>query len=558
MEEGDSMKNRKVLLALVLVLSMILTMLAGCGQGPVSKPDNGQAKNGEQQQTPANQPDDPYAPEEGKKYKISWTNYQIVPAEEGAIVLKMLEEKFNVEIDLWNLEHSRYHELLNLRLASGEIPDVFRMTDPNTLLTYAQQGVLAELPEDFLQKYASDIVKVIDENAPGYMDFGKVNGVQYAIPAINPTNIFRLPLVYRLDWMENVGVTKTPETLEEFEELMYKFAKEDPDRNGKADTYGCSQTVLYPVLGAFGLNISLGNESYFVERDGKLIDSAVAPELKEALAILARWYKDGVLDPEFITGENIGGYWALSHAFINGRIGFSSLGNYYHWLPEGSYMIPTEDGTEIPSSDEANAKEIKLVNPDAKWIQGMPLLGPTGERGIKAYNRLMNFYGIGKLAENEKGKMAKVIEIFNYVSATPDIEERMLYRWGIRGEHWDWINKEMETIKYLPPYDTESGYENRIGAHLGMTLPYPPKAPREQWAYEHGLDKFAIESPIQIGLPKAMQYNAELTKIRDEAIVSIITGDKPIDYFDEYVIIYMAAGGKEVEDEANEYYRTIK
>ena len=333
------MKNRKVLLALVLVLSMILTMLAGCGQGPVSKPDNGQAKNGEQQQTPANQPDDPYAPEEGKKYKISWTNYQIVPAEEGAIVLKMLEEKFNVEIDLWNLEHSRYHELLNLRLASGEIPDVFRMTDPNTLLTYAQQGVLAELPEDFLQKYASDIVKVIDENAPGYMDFGKVNGVQYAIPAINPTNIFRLPLVYRLDWMENVGVTKTPETLEEFEELMYKFAKEDPDRNGKADTYGCSQTVLYPVLGAFGLNISLGNESYFVERDGKLIDSAVAPELKEALAILARWYKDGVLDPEFITGENIGGYWALSHAFI--KKDCFRLGNYYHWLTEGYIFLKT-------------------------------------------------------------------------------------------------------------------------------------------------------------------------------------------------------------------------
>ena len=34
--------------------------------------------------------------------------------------------------------------------------------------------------------------------------------------------------------------------------------------------------------------------NHILERDGKLIDSAVAPELKEALAILARWYKDGV------------------------------------------------------------------------------------------------------------------------------------------------------------------------------------------------------------------------------------------------------------------------
>lgn len=552
------MKKSKALLILVLLISLIMTTVVGCGQAKVSQNDGQKADNSGQQQGQAKEPDDPYAPEEGKKYRISWTNYQIQPAEEGAIIIKMLEEKFNVEIDLWNMEHSRYHELLNLRLASGEIPDVFRMTDPNTLLTYAEQGVLAELPEDFLRKYAPDILKVIEENAPGYMDFGKVNGVQYAIPAINPTNIFRLPLVYRLDWMENVGVTKTPETLEEFEELMYKFAKEDPDRNGKDDTYGCSQTVLYPVLGAFGLVIDFGGSSFFVERDGKLIDSAVAPELKDALAILAKWYKDGVLDPEFITGENYGGYWALSHAFINGRIGYSSLGNYYHWLPEGAYMIPTEDGTEIPSSDEANAREIKLVNPNAKWIQGMPLLGPTGQRGIKAYNRLMNFYGIGKLAEKDKGKMGKIMEIFNYVSATPDLDERTTYRWGIKGVHWDWINKEMETIKILPPYDTESGYENRIGANLGMTLPYPPKAPREQWAYEHGLDKYAIESPIQIGLPKAMQYSAELIKIRDEAIVAIITGDKPLDYFEEYVQIYMAAGGKEVEDEANEYYKSIK
>lgn len=55
-----------------------------------------------------------------------------------------------------------------------------------------------------------------------------------------------------------------------------------------------------------------------------------------------------------------------------------------------------------------------------------------------------------------------------------------------------------------------------------------------------------------------MQYSAELIKIRDEAIVAIITGDKPLDYFEEYVQIYMAAGGKEVEDEANEYYKSIK
>ena len=50
------------------------------------------------------------------------------------------------------------------------------------------------------------------------------------------------------------------------------------------------------------------------------------PEMKEALERIAKWYQDGVIDPEFVTGENQGGYWALSHSFINGRIGVSGGG----------------------------------------------------------------------------------------------------------------------------------------------------------------------------------------------------------------------------------------
>ena len=59
--------------------------------------------------------------------------------------------------------------------------------------------------------------------------------------------------------------------------------------------------------------------------------------MKEALTYLRKWYKDGVIDPEFVTGENKGGYKHLSHAFINGKIGMTSMGNYYHWVQDGDY-----------------------------------------------------------------------------------------------------------------------------------------------------------------------------------------------------------------------------
>ncbi len=555
-------KHVKQIISLALASGLIITTLAGCA-GTSKKEE---AKNETtQSQTAAEQKSestaastDSYAPEEGKKYKLSWTGYQIQPAAEDGEILKMLEEKFNVDIDMWNLEEEKYSELLNVRLAAGEVPDLIRIKEPEKLVDYVNQGVLAELPEELLNNHAKNILQVLDENAKEYMKYGKVNGKQFGMPSVSATNIFRLPLVYREDWMKAVGVEKTPETLQEFEDLMYKFAKNDPDGNGKNDTYGCSQTVLFPVFGAYGLNIRLKKEDYFVEKDGKLISSAVAPELKDALTVLNKWYKDGVLDPEFITGENTGGYWALSHAFINGRIGFSSNGNYYHWLPAGAYTIKDENGNEIPSPVEADAKEIALVNPNATWTYGMPVEGPTGKKGIKQYNRLTNFYAIGKLTEKDKGKMGKVLDIFDYVSATPNIDERSTYRWGIEGTHWKWLNKENEEITWLPPFDTDKGYENRIGANLGMDMPFAPKQSRERWAYENGFDKYGIESPIQVGLPKANEYKSELVKIRDEAVISMITGDKPLDYFDEYVEKYMAAGGAEVEKEANEYYNNLK
>lgn len=58
--------------------------------------------------------------------------------------------------------------------------------------------------------------------------------------------------------------------------------------------------------------------------------------MKQALEVLHKWYVDGVLDPEFVTGENEGGYWAITHKFLNNQIGYTNMGNFYHWLPDMS------------------------------------------------------------------------------------------------------------------------------------------------------------------------------------------------------------------------------
>jgi putative aldouronate transport system substrate-binding protein len=494
-----------------------------------------------------------------KRLQITWVPDVIQPVDPDGAILKWLENKFDVDIEVWTVDHNKFDEMVSLKMAAGKIPDFFRISKTVNLISYRNQGVLAVIPDGYLPKYAPHIYKCIRDNAPLFLNAANINGQTYGIPSVNSSNIFRLPLVYREDWMKKVGVTKTPNTLAEFESLMYKFAREDPDGNGQNDTYGLSYSGIAAVCGAFGVPINrAGKDDYFVVRGNELVNAAIAPELKSALAVLNRWYKDGVIDPEFITGENAGGYWALSQAFINGRIGFSCLGNYYHWIAAGSYVQTTPNGKRIPCNPGAIAKEISRVNPAMKWIYGLPLRGPTGIRSIFQYNRLMNFSAFGKQVEREPRKMQKILQILDFTSANPNLDERITANLGIQGKHWAWIDQERGETNILPPYDRQNGYNHKIGAGLSMDMPFPPKSAREEWAFKNKFDQYGLESAIQISLPAMAEYGAQLIKMRDQMIIQMITGDKPLAYFDQYVKEYLNAGGAEVKQEVNQWHKASK
>jgi len=488
--------------------------------------------------------------------KITWVPYSTQQTDPNGVILKWIEEKFNVAIDVWNMDEPRLDQTVKLKMASGETPDFFRISAVGNLINYEDRGATAVIPNGYLQKYAPNIYKVLQDNAPDFMNAGTRDGKMYGIPIVSGTNIYRIPLVYREDWMKKVGVAKTPNTLAEFETLIYKFAKEDPDGNGKKDTYGISYYGIPAVCGAFGVPINRpGKDDYYIKRGNKIMNAAVAPELKDALAILHKWYKDGVMDPEFITGENTGGYWALSHPFINSRIGFTTMGNYYHWVPAGGYTQVNPDGKKFPCDPGADAKEIQSVNPKAKWTFGLPLQGPTGQRSIFQYNRLMSFYSFGKQVEKDQAKMQKILQIFDFCSANPDVDERFRAQFGVQGKHWVWVDKEHLEYNKLSPYDKQDGYNHQLGACLWSDMPFPPKQLREQWAYQHDFNKYGLESVIQVGLPTMQKYATQLIKIRDQAIIAFITGDRPLSSFDQYVNEYMNAGGAEVEKEVNAYYK---
>lgn len=539
------MKMKKNM-ARLLSLFLIPAVLVGCGAQPAGPSPSGTAPAAPQSPAGTTEPvKDPYEPIEGKKYHILWTANQTAPIAENPEIVQIFNEKFNVEIEVLNIESGKAEEIMGLKFAAGEIPDKFGST-VNTMPKYYTQGVMAEIPQEVLNKYAPNVVSHLESDQAGVLEYGKYEGNLYGIPQeIRLHNIYRAPLVYRGDWMKNLGVEKSPETLAEFESLMYRFAKDDPDRNGKNDTYGLSDTSMTAVYGAFGY--IPGN---WMEKDGQLVYGAVQPEMKEALTLLNKWFKDGVIDPEFITGENTGGHASLTHKFINGVIGTSSMSFYYQWQP----ML--REGGPVGR----NYAELEKLNPEAvqSLVFGLPPVGPTGKRGINQGQTFTGaFSSFGVQLEKEPDKLGIILQMMDWVAS--DYENYLTGYYGEKGKNWEYNEIKQPIVIREEAKDTN--WLNSQGGHTIMVAFTPLEyskivsVDRVEWATKNQFDIGGMQNELIVALQSDGKFKAELQKIVDEAYISIITGDKPVDYFDEFVAKWKKSGGDQLTQEANEWYR---
>jgi putative aldouronate transport system substrate-binding protein len=348
--------------------------------------------------------------------------------------------------------------------------------------------------------------------------------------------------MYRGDWIRNLGKSGTPKTLAEFEELMYLFANNDPDRNGRKDTYGLSSDGLEAVYGAFG-----GVRRQWNEKDGGLAYSSIQPGMKEALAVITKWYKDGVLDPEFVTGENKGGYWALSHSLIEGRIGFTTHGFYYHW----------NVNPNTPETLGANGVEMEKINPGsgAAMVNGEPFPGPGGKKGVSIQNPHEGSHFVFK-ADIELAKMAKCMEIMNYWFTSP--EDYIRANQGFEGEDWEWVNG---LITPIGQAKEDAGYLPRNGGYLYYRQLYTDEG--QSWTTRANADYLkgwytGYQNKKIVGMASEGRYGAELNKLEDEAYIAIITGERPLSYFDTFVSQWKAQGGDILTRETNDWWNSLK
>ena len=550
-----------VSLVMAIIMLMSVFSLTACSQ----QKDNGnqdattQAATSQAEKTKAtadvsNDPFAAYRPDPNKTYTIEWCGgHSDTPLSEDPEVLLRLEEMFNVKINYWYIERSQWDEILNLRFAAGEVPDIIRIENPMNFEKYIQQELIMPVPFEVIQEFSPNLTGMLLEYSENCFDSVSYKGETYGYPRVNVNGNYNYAPIWRIDWLKNVGINEIPKTLEECEAAFYKFRNEDPDKDGRKDTYALSNFGMDPVYGAFG-----ALPDRFVD-DGKggLVYGAVHPGMKDALALLAKWYADELVDPEFITGEPHGGYWALSQDFIDEKIGFSSPGAFYHNNPPLSKNIKGGRNyrifNEARGGDQENNVSEEMfgfgynpTGPDG--LHGSELWGPNGTEKV----------AFGKHLESEPDKLGKLLEMVEGICGNWETFFYIMTR-------MEWGSDEYEVTEdgaFVRKVElTEAQKERNEGSsNCFKAIETPQFVKRFDVKLYEWVDNLpqistgGYDPKVIVPLPSQEIYWTELEKLRQETYIRIIVGEKPIDYFDTFVTDWYAKGGQQVTDEANEWW----
>lgn len=282
--------------------------------------------------------------------------------------------------------------------------------------------------------------------------------------------------------------------------------------------------------------------------------------MKEALKQYATWYKDGVLNQDFVTSDMD----KMFQGCINGDVGIQPMEQWFGYTP-GADIIANQgekavfDAYKIPS---ANGE--KVIYPIEPANYGYIVVSKTC-KNPEAALKLLNFYAYQ--ANDAKGKedpdfiaslndhayanipyALRVIDPNTDYNIYETVQESLKkYEAGEevdRAELGGAIVKYEDCVKWIETKEPASvGNWNQQGS---------PKS-------AYGLSKeildnneYFIDARHGKQIKALLNAGSTLDDILIEGFTKIIVGEKPVDYFDTLVNDWKKAGGEEATKEVNE------
>lgn len=460
-----------------------------------------------------------------------WVGYQII------------KDKLNINLKLTALPSAENDQDVKIQAAgaANNLPDLF-MVRRDTLMRLVKQGLVAPVDD----MYAKMPVRTAKHYDASSIQNTTVNGHSYGFA--DPGSIAKNEgLLIRKDWLDKLGLA-VPKTLDDLYNVMVAFTKNDPDGNGKNDTYGYGafQEInnyeewpgrrLEPILGAFGVE---GTWDMTKANAGLNI---LKPEFYDAMAFIKKIQDAGVIDPNWLAYKKDD----FRAAWKQGRFG-----------------IMREQNAAYAAT--SNYAPFDKNFPNGEWIVIDPPVGPTGKASIGPYTVNYRIYAVSAKAA-KAGKLDKIAQLLEWMASD---EGYYLLGWGVEGVNYtkdangipvaDGVDKDLafsgpkgQTVTQLRNMvfyngDIELGsryptYQTATSGKTMSALTVMRDMQSRKWTPAIGSDMLPIP-------------NADLKRFYEQGLAEFITGKRELTKanWDAWIAEFKKQGGQAWNDAGVQY-----
>jgi putative aldouronate transport system substrate-binding protein len=355
------------------------------------------------------------------------------------LVYSTIQELTGINLEFTTANLLTASDSMALMVNANELPDIifdFGMFYSGSMEDLVDGEIIIDFNdyEDLMPNYYD----IMNNNSLIYLDSVTDSGYMPLAENIQDSLIPSAGPVVRQDWLDELGLD-VPETIDELYDVLIAFR----------DEKDCAHPIWINAAGsnpsianAYGISTEGSNNSLagWIYKDGEMQFCVTMPEYKEYIELMADWYAQGLIDPDFIsynvsnaaedsqiTGNSCG-VWNTS---VNGMTNLSGYepdvdvepvrrfvlnsGDEGHFDDAGSSQIG-KGGTAIACSNPEIELSVQLI--DYFYSEDGIILQNYGTEGY-SYEIVDGEPQLTELVTNNPDGLAFAQALIKYTSSTP-------------------------------------------------------------------------------------------------------------------------------------------
>ncbi|WP_395818957.1 extracellular solute-binding protein [Devosia sp.] len=412
----------------------------------------------------------------------------------------------DLDIQIVDLPSSGYADALGTMLLSGDIPDLIYFQGGDAKM--ADQGILEDL-KPWIEQSPNLKAALWPHNVERLANYPYL---LYVYPPRAPQPVIRK------DWLDQLGIAP-PQTLEEYEAFFKAIHDADLDGDGTpGNTYGVTTAENTNELDSI-FNQAFGiTGAWMKDETGAWVHARITSQERDKITWYARLAAEGLYDKEYVTSK----FDVKEDKFYTGKVGVI--------FGSSAEVIDIYGGKMRQAHPD---KDISLAL--------LPIPSGPGGQGLAALDVSKESRGFA-IATTSQHK-AEVAKLLDFMAST---EGQMMDRMGFEGEEYTktgdtyavtdkmstWYARFFAAANFVPPVEWKSEAAQQSLANI-QTWFKPDNA--FVWPADFAADLDATENVYRSWVYK------------------FISGEAPMDQWDQFVSEWKAAGG----DRLNEYARTV-